>query len=261
MRRTILTILAALVVMLALASAVVAAQGSDSTVTRPRLERSVASTFANLYARRASIQGRPNVTPESLNAQAMCGKAGATNVDLGPGADWVCLMSWTDPEVPMPPEGYGKFELNVHSNNCFTASSPSKLTGFVTMTDRRGVEVPNPVFEFDTCFDPSGPNRPTGVIFPSLLTITSTTLTADPQGRVGVQVTCGTGDQGCAGTVSASAGGRTLGSLHLGLREETTGTLLLPGRLPDRAGEVSVTVALETGFGPLKPVTIAVQQP
>ena len=36
----------------------------------------------------------------------MCDKAGAENKDLGPGGDWNCLMSWTDPEVPMPPEGY-----------------------------------------------------------------------------------------------------------------------------------------------------------
>ena len=35
-------------------------------------------------------------------------------------------MSWTDPKVPMPPEGYGKFELNVHSNDCYTAGGPQQ---------------------------------------------------------------------------------------------------------------------------------------
>ena len=38
----------------------------------------------------------------------------------------------------MPPEGYGKFELNVHSNDCYTAGGPSKLTGFLTITDTHG---------------------------------------------------------------------------------------------------------------------------
>ncbi|GAA2113626.1 hypothetical protein GCM10009843_01500 [Nocardioides bigeumensis] len=72
----------------------------------------------------------------------MCDKAGAENTDVGPGGDWVCLVNWTDPEVPMPNEGYGKFELNVHSNDCYTASGPSKLTGFVTMTDTSGARSP-----------------------------------------------------------------------------------------------------------------------
>jgi hypothetical protein len=32
---------------------------------------------------------------------AMCDKHGADVADVGPGGDWNCLMSWTDPEVPM----------------------------------------------------------------------------------------------------------------------------------------------------------------
>ncbi len=54
----------------------------------------------------------------------------------------------------MPTEGYGKFELNVHSNDCYTAAGPTKLTGFLTITDAHGKEVTNPAFEFDGCFDP-----------------------------------------------------------------------------------------------------------
>ena len=69
----------------------------------------------------------------------------------------------------MPPEGYGKFELNVHSNDCYTASGPSKLTGFLTITDARGREVTNPVFEFDGCFDPGGDNSRHRVVSPSAL--------------------------------------------------------------------------------------------
>jgi hypothetical protein len=39
----------------------------------------------------------------------------------------------------MPPEGYGKFEVDVHSNGCYTAGGPSKLVGFQTRTDTRVV--------------------------------------------------------------------------------------------------------------------------
>jgi hypothetical protein len=258
MRRTILVALAALVAVLALSAAVVATGGDNSTVTRPRLERSLTTTFANLYVDQARLEGR-HITAASLHARAMCDKAGAENKDVGPGGDWNCLMGWTDPEVPMPPEGYGKFELNVHSNDCYTAGGPSKLTGFLTMTDTRGREVTNPVFEFDGCFDPHGDNSPTGVVFPSVLNVTSTTLTPDVHGNAGLQVTCGSGDQGCAGTISVAADGTRIGTMPLDLTEESTATLPLPTALPAGTSEVDFAVHLTTGVGPTGPVTLPVQ--
>ena len=261
MRRTVLVILAALVAVLALGSAVVATSGDSSTVTRPRLERSLTTDFANQYAEQARLQGRTGITPASLHAQAMCDKAGAQNKDVGPGGDWNCLMSWTDPEVPMPPEGYGKFELNVHSNDCYTAGGPSKLTGFLTMTDAKGHEVTNPVFEFDGCFDPKGDNTPTGVVFPSLLNVASTTITPDAHGDASLQLTCGSGDKGCAGTIAVSAGDAKLGTIPFELAEESTQTLPLPGPVPDGADEVTFTVQMTGGVGPPKPVTLPVQAP
>jgi hypothetical protein len=40
------------------------------------------------------------------------------------------------------------------------------LTGLITITDTHGKDVDNPVFEFDSCFDPNGSNEPTGVTVP-----------------------------------------------------------------------------------------------
>jgi hypothetical protein len=260
MRRTILAMLAALVAVIALGSAVVAASGDPSTVTRPRLERSLTTTFANLYVGHARLQGR-EITSASLHAKAMCDKAGAENKDLGPGGDWNCLMSWTDPEVPMPPEGYGKFELNVHSNGCYTAGGPSKLTGFLTMTDTEGRVVANPVFEFDGCFDPNGDNTPTGVAFPSLLAVASTTITPDAQRTAGLQVTCGSGDKGCAGTIAVLAGHQKLGTIPVHQAEESTATLPLPAAVPAGARDLTFTVQMTMGAGPTSPVTLPVQVP
>lgn len=259
MRRTILVVLAALVAVLALGTAVVATGGDSSTVTRPRLERSLTATFANLYAGKARLEGRTGITAASLQPTAMCDKAGAQNLDQGPGGDWVCLLSWTDPEVPMPPEGYGKFELNVHSNDCYTASGPSKLTGFLTMTDAQGREVTNPVFEFDGCFDPNGDDTATGVVFPSLLSVTSTSITPDSQGNAGLQMTCGTGDQGCAGTILVTVGDKTLGTMRIDLTEESSATLPLPAAVPDGTAAVTFEVTPTTGVGPTGPATIPVQ--
>ncbi len=260
MRRIILVTLITLIAALAIGTAV-AAGGQGSSVTRARLERSLPVTFANLYVEQARILGRDDLTTASLHAEAMCDKHGPDVADVGPGGDWVCLMGWTDPKMPLPPEGYGKFELNVHSNDCYTVSGPSKIIGFLTITDPRGREVPNPVFEFDGCFDPNSDNAATGVSFPSLLTVTSTSVTPDDQGRAGLQVSCGAGSDGCSGTLTAKAGGRDLGSLPYSLQEQSTGTLTMPTSVPDSAGQVSFQLRSATGVGPTSPVSMPVQRP
>jgi hypothetical protein len=260
MRRTVLTILTAIAAVVCLAFAAVAvAGGNSSTVTRARLEHSLPQVFANVYADQAHLLGRSDVTAASLHPQAMCDKHGPDVADVGPGGDWICLMSWTDPQVPMPPEGYGKFELNVHSNDCFTAAGPTKLTGYLTITDTSGKEVTNPAFEFDGCFDPAGDNTATGNSFPSVLNVASTSLTPDAQGRFAVQLTCGTGSDGCAGQVTATAGDVDLGAATLALKEESTGKLTFPTALPAAAKEVVFTVTATAGVGPSSPVTLPVQ--
>ena len=165
MRRFIISALAVLAVVVLVGGAAVAGSGGGSSVTRARLERSLPVAFAHLYVEHARLLGH-DVSAESLHAKAMCDKGGAVEADIGPGSNWNCLVSWKDPNDPMPPEGYGKFELDVHSNGCYTAGGPSKLVGYQTLTDTSGRVVTNPVSEFDGCFDPNGDNTPTGVVFP-----------------------------------------------------------------------------------------------
>jgi hypothetical protein len=257
MRRFIISLLAAIAVVVTVGGAVVAGSAGGSSITRARLERTVPVVFSNVYAQQARLLGHAGVTPASLHATAMCDKGGAVEPDVGTGSNWNCLVSWTDPDNPMPPEGYGKVELNVHSNGCYTASAPSKLVGFATLTDTRGDEVTNPVAEFDGCFDPSSDNTPTGVEFPSLLSVTTTALRPDSRGRVSIQATCGTGAGGCHGEVTATAGTTSLGTVPLDVDEEQTATLAVPTAVPRGAPEVTFTITLTEGVGPPKPVTLA----
>ena len=125
MRRLILGILVALIAAVAVGSAV-AATGSGSSVTRARLERSLPATFANLYVEKASILGRDDLTPKSLHAEAMCDKHGPDVADVGPGGDWVCLISWTDPKMPLPPEGYGKFDSTCTATTATPSPGPAR---------------------------------------------------------------------------------------------------------------------------------------
>src|SRR4051794_14850793 len=247
MRRALISILVTILAVLALGGVAVAGNYS-STVTRARLERSLPVVFSHVYAQQARMLGRHGVTARSLQAKAMCDKHGADVADVGPGGDWNCLMSWKDPNVPMPPEGYGKFELNVHSNDCYTAGGPSKLTGFLTLTDTQGREVTNPAFEFDGCFDPATDNTPTGNYFPSVLTITSPSVTPDQQGHIAPQVTCGTGSDGCAGTITAMVGTKRLGTAPFKLKEESTAAIPFGQPLPAGAKEVAFQVKVTSGF-------------
>ena len=255
MRRFVITVLAALAVVLAVGGAVVAATGGGSTVTRARLERSLPQEFARLYADQAHIVGHPGITPASLHAKAMCDMGGAVEPDVGPGSNWNCLVSWTDPNVPMPPEGYGKFELQVHTNGCYTAGGPSKLVGFTTIADTKGRQVLNPVSEFDGCFDPNGDNTPTGVQFPSLLGVTTTALLPDSQRRISLALSCGTGSTGCVGTVTAKAGDTTLGTVPVRMLEEQTANVHFPTPVPAGADSVDFTLTTTRGTGPKGPVS------
>lgn len=260
MRRILLRTLAALLIITAVTAVVAAglvARGSGSAITRPRLERALATTFGRLYVQQADLLGHGGVTVTSLDARAMCDKHGPQVADVGPGGDWTCLMSWQDPTLPMPAEGYGKFELNVHSNACFTATGPSKLIGFLTLTDVAGQERTNPVFEFDGCFDPHGLNAPTDVSFPSLLNVTTTALTLRPDRTSSVQLSCGMGDGGCAGTLKITVDGAPLASMPYALAEESTRDIPVPA-VPSGAQTVQVAITRTAGTGSTSPVVIPV---
>jgi hypothetical protein len=264
MRRFIVTVILTLVAVVAIGGAVLAGTGGGSSVTQARLERALPTEFANLYAQQAKILGHHGVTPGSLHATAMCDKGGAAEVNVGPGSNWNCLVSWTDPNNPMPPEGYGKFELDVHSNGCYTAGGPSKLVGFQTITDAEGDDVTNPVYEFDGCFDLSGDDTPTGTSFPSLVSVTSTTLLPDAENRIGLQLSCGTGADGCQGTVSAKAGDTDLGTVRFDVPAEQTTELKFPTPVPAGTAAVDFTILVTTGVGakgPGVPATASLAMP
>ena len=187
----------------------------SSDITRGRLEHSLPQSFSNRYVAQAKLLGHSGVSVSSLHARATCDKGGPKVADHGPGADWNCYMSWDDPSTPLP-DGTGRFELNVHSNDCYTASGPSKIVGLITITDTRGDDVPNPVFEWDTCFDPSGPDSPIAPVgIPSTLTLPTGKVQVDATGHVAPVLTCSAGAAGgCAGILTATIGLRVIATVR-----------------------------------------------
>jgi len=142
----------------ALALAVSAAAGlgalsacGGNDITAARLQASLAPTFAHLYADQAAILGHPGTTPASTGTSVACTKGGPKVPDVGPGANWACMITFTDTAGAAQT---GKFEVNAHANSCWTAGGPSKLIGPATITNGQGRDVANPVAEFDGCFNP-----------------------------------------------------------------------------------------------------------
>jgi hypothetical protein len=138
-----------LAVAVAAIGALTAVGGPD--VTKARLEQALAPTFANLYVQRAAILGLPGVTVATVAASASCDRGGPKVPDVGPGADWVCMVTFHDDQGQAQ---NGKFEIHAKSDATYVGSGPSKLVGLATLTDKSGHDVPNPVFEFDGAFDP-----------------------------------------------------------------------------------------------------------
>jgi hypothetical protein len=121
-------------------------------VTKARLEKALAPTFTNLYVQRAAILGETGITPASIGASAKCDRGGPKVADVGPGADWICMITFTDDHGK---QQTGKFEVQAKTDATYIAGGPSKLIGLAMLTDKKtGNDVPNPVFEFDGAFDP-----------------------------------------------------------------------------------------------------------
>ncbi|WP_239341017.1 hypothetical protein [Frankia sp. CiP3] len=133
------------------AAALAAVLGGCATdVTRPRVEGSLGSVFANLYVQQQALLGHPGLTPAAVATKASCQRSTPGTQDKGAGSDWACQVRWTDGAGKNQD---GKFELQVRSNGCYQAGGPAKIVGPGTIHSTTGKDVINPVFEFDGCFD------------------------------------------------------------------------------------------------------------
>lgn len=274
MTATIRPLLPRLVVAAACAVATLGLAACGGTdVTKARLERNLPQVFTGQYLQQAKLLGHTGLTAASLQAKASCDKGGPKVADQGPGADWICLMTWKDPNID-PTLLPGKFELNVHSNDCYTAGGPSKLVGLITITDTHGDDVDNHVFEFDSCFDPKSSNRPTGVTIattssapatpapaPAALTLPTGTVTRDASGRIGATLICSTGSGGCAGTLTATRAGRVLGTTTYAVAAGANATVRvrLAGGRPVGAGALVLAARPVIGSAPPAPSRVTLK--
>lgn len=122
--------------------------GSGTGIDRPKLDRSLQATFANLYRIQTAELHRPAVTDAHLRARAACDKGGLLVPNSGPGNDWRCVITWRLPGVTAV--GQTIYQLDVDPDGRYVADGdgPQEVNGYFSVHTVVG-NVPNPLWQFD----------------------------------------------------------------------------------------------------------------
>lgn len=143
-----------LAVLVAVSVGVIAAitPASGSGIDRPKLEQSLAVTYAHLYRLQAQELARPDVTEAQLNSSASCDKGGSLVEDFGAGNDWRCVVTWHIPGATAV--GSAIYQLDVTPDGRYVADGdgPQSVNGFFQVKTPTG-DVPNPLWQFDGSVD------------------------------------------------------------------------------------------------------------
>ena len=144
----------AVAVAAAAGSVAIGLSGCGSTgLTAVRLQASISHAFANLYVLQQVEQGNPRPTARSLDSKASCQKGGSPdNVQDGSGT-WLCQITYlvAGPGYPV----IAKYAVDVQTDGCYAADGdgPASVNGSPTITGPGYVQVNNPLFLIDACFD------------------------------------------------------------------------------------------------------------
>jgi ABC-2 type transport system permease protein len=125
-----------------------------AVVSKTKLEAAFAPTFANLIQTEEAMLGSPNVDARAFRASASCDRTGpGPSASVG-GGHWVCTVSWSIPGRGALRDTY---DVTVTPDACFTATAEgeSAHVGGPTIKTPAGTSVPNLLYAFDGCFDPT----------------------------------------------------------------------------------------------------------
>ncbi len=128
--------------------------GCGSTgLTAAPLQDSISHTFANLYVLQQVEQGNPRPSARSLDSHASCQRGGSVdNVQDGSGT-WLCQITYlvAGPGYPV----IAKYNVDVQTDGCYAADGdgPASVNGSPTITGPRYVQIANPLWLIDGCFD------------------------------------------------------------------------------------------------------------
>ncbi|GAB3883823.1 ABC transporter permease [Terrabacter terrigena] len=130
----------------------VASPARGTGIDRPKLEASLATSFAHLYRLQTAELHRTDVTESQLATTAACDRGGSRVEDDGPGADWRCVVSWHLPGASAV--GTAIYQLDVAADGRYVADGdgPKEVNGSFTVRTLRG-DAPNPLWQLDGIVD------------------------------------------------------------------------------------------------------------
>lgn len=129
------------------AALVVSGCSSYSPITPDRMEKAIASTFANLVETQVSWVGLAPLTATEVGASAHCLKLPTGGVGAG---EWVCTLIWMGPQGQSVRDAY---DLFVGTDGCYMASLSGESLGGPVLKTQDGKAVRNLLYAFDGCFD------------------------------------------------------------------------------------------------------------
>jgi ABC-2 type transport system permease protein len=118
-----------------------------SPITSARIEKTIASTFANLVETQVSWVGLPRMTAAEVRASARCLKLPTGGMGSG---EWVCTVIWMGPQGQSVRDAY---DLFIATDGCYTASLAGESLGGPILKTKEGRNVRNLLYAFDGCFD------------------------------------------------------------------------------------------------------------
>jgi ABC-2 type transport system permease protein len=155
-RRTLTVGVLPLAALFALTAAVLAlsvpvARGSG--IAQGKLESSVATSFAHLYAVQTEELHRPSVAVAQLRVGAFCDKGGGRVAPSGPGNGWRCVLTWHVPGVTNA-VGQAIYQLDVTPDGRYIADGdgPAQVNGYFLVRTPTG-DASNPLWQFDGTVD------------------------------------------------------------------------------------------------------------
>lgn len=128
----------------------VASNWGPTAITQARLERSIVRDFRNLTVLQQQELGRHELTPKDMRVLPGCRRQGVATPTRGAGDNWVCILNVF---TSSPAQTTIDYDVTVQANGCYTADGPPAFIGPLTIRDRRGRRLLNPLFRFDGCFD------------------------------------------------------------------------------------------------------------
>ena len=153
-RRAITVGVLPLAALVALTVAVVATAtpATGSGIGAGKLQRSLATVFANLYRMQTQQLHRPVVTPAQLRTAATCTKGDGLVTNSGPGNGWRCVVTWHLPGVDAV--GTATYQLDVNADGRYSADGdgPMEVNGYFVVRTPTG-DAPNPLWQFDGTVD------------------------------------------------------------------------------------------------------------